>query len=154
MKKINQFIQEKLRLDRNININTSFSDEELRKDYSEVSGAYTKAEKQKFCEKYDIISTKIREIQLVILDHLRENRKNKKEFTKEDFQDIIRYDLPEKYEKFIEYLDKEPIKFVKFLLKTYENIIQRNHISILNPRSIADKYKVKRYNQLKKYLNL
>ena len=76
---INNFIQEKLKIGKTsfmleklkinsqsqINTKQSFTDEELMKDYNEVSGAYTKAEKQEFAIKYDIVTNKIREIQIV-----------------------------------------------------------------------------------------
>ena len=150
-----KLIDEKLIINKNLNIKEKeFTDEELRNDYNEVSGAYTKAEKEPFKDKYGVNSNKFRDIQLVILDHLRENRQKKKEFTSNDFRDFMRLEPSERYEKFAELLDKEPKEFVEFLLKTYEGIIKHNHINIWNPRSIADKSKVKRLQNLQKYLGV
>lgn len=156
MKNLKEKILEKLTITANSKINQEkiFTDEELRNDYSEVGGAYTKAEKQVFCNKYHVNSNKIREIQIVILDKLRENRQTKKEFTQDDVHDFLRYDLPEKYEKFVDYLDKEPKEFVEYILESYKDIIKRNRIVIYAPRSIADKHTIKRYEQLKKYLGM
>ena len=155
MKNLKDIISEKLIINKNLNIKEKeFTDEELRDDYTEVSGACTKAEKEPFKDKYGVNSNKFRDIQLVILDHLRENRKKKKDFTADDFRDFIRLEPSERYEKFAELLDKEPKEFVEFLLKTYEGIIKHNHINIWNPRSIADKSKVRRLQNLQKYLGV
>ena len=155
MKNLKDIISEKLIINKNIKVKEKeFTDEELRNDYNEVSGAYTKTEKETFKDKYGVNSNKIRDIQLVILDHLRENRKKKKDFTTDDFRDFMRLEPSERYEKFAELLDKEPKEFVEFLLKTYEGIIKHNHINIWNPRSIADKSKVKRLQNLQKYLGV
>ena len=155
MKNLKDIIVEKLIINKNLNIKEKeFTDEELRDDYNEVSGAYTKAEKEPFKDKYGVNSNKIRDIQLVILDYLRENRKKKKDFINDDFTDFIKLDPPERYEKFAELLDKENKEFVEFLLKTYEGIIKRNRINILNPRSISDKSIIKRLTNLKKYLGV
>lgn len=150
-----KLINEKLIINKNLNIKEKeFTDEELRNDYEEVSGAYTKAEKEPFKDKYGVNSNKIRDIQLVILDHLRENRQKKKKFTVDDYKDFIRLEPPERYEKFAELLDNEPKEFIEFLLKIYEGIIKINHINILNPRSSADKSRVRRLQNLKKYLGV
>ena len=155
MKNLKDIISEKLIINKNIKVKEKeFTDEELRDDYEEVSGAYTKAEKEPFKDKYGVNSNKFRDIQLVILDHLRENRKKKKDFTADDFRDFIRLEPSERYEKFAELLDKEPKEFVEFLLKTYKRIIKRNNINIWNPRSIADKSRVKRLQNLQKYLGI
>jgi len=155
MKDLKDIISEKLIINKNLNIKEKeFTDEELRDDYNEVDGAYTKAEKEPFKDKYGVNSNKIRDIQLVILDHLRENRKKKKDFTTNDFRDFMRLEPSERYEKFAELLDKEPKEFVEFLLKTYEDMIKRGHINIWNPRSIADKSKVRRLQNLQKYLGI
>ena len=155
MKNLKNIILEKLIINKNLNIKEKeFTDEELRNDYNEVSGAYTKAEKETFKDKYGVNSNKFRDIQLVILDHLRENRKKKKDFTTDDFRDFMRLEPSERYEKFAELLDKETKEFVEFLLKTYEGIIKHKHINIWNPRSIADKSTVRRLTNLKKYLGV
>lgn len=154
MKNLIQFIQEGIKINSKSKINTklSFNDDELRHDYNEVSGAYTKAEKQVFAKKYEITSNKIREIQLVILDYLRENRLKKNKFTNDDVKDFLRYDLPEKYDKLEEYLNKEQIDFIKYVLEYYKGFttkISKNPMQ----RSMHDKYILKRVSQFEKYLS-
>ena len=151
---LEKLINEKLIINKNLNIKEKeFTDEELRNDYNDVSWA-TKTEKEPYKDKYGVNSNKFRDIQLVILDHLRENRQKKKDFTTDDFRDFMRLNPPERYEKFSELLDKESKEFVEFLLKTYETIIKHKHINIWNPRSIADKSTVRRLTNLKKYLGV
>ena len=90
MKDLKDIISEKLIINKNLNIKEKeFTDEELRNDYNEVSGAYTKAEKEPFKDKYGVNSNKFRDIQLVILDHLRENRKKKKDLKIDDLRDYM-----------------------------------------------------------------
>jgi hypothetical protein len=155
MKQIIEFINEKLIINKNIKVNEKeFTDDELRKDYNLIDSNITKEKKKEFKEKYNVDSNSLNEIQRVILDRLRDNRHNKREYDRNDFRDILRYNLPGEYDELVEYLNKEPKEFVKFLLKIYENIIKHNNININAPRSIADKCRVKRYNYLKKYLNI
>lgn len=151
MKDINSFIKEGLKITSKTKVNQQikFSDEELRDDYKEVAGATTKAEKQKIANKYGIQSNKIREIQLVILDHLRDNRHDKKEYDVADFAYFVAYGQSEKYDKYKEYLEKEPIEFVEYVLKQYQDSVK----NIKYPRSLNDKYKFKRIDQLTKFLH-
>lgn len=153
MIKLQDYIQEKLQLNDKSKIKTlgPFTDEELMDDYSEVGGAYTKAEKEKFAMKYGINTNKIREIQIVILNYLRDNRQKKKEFEITDFQNFTRYDLPEKYEKLEEYLDQETEEFLKFVLHKYKEMAE---LFRFNARSIADRHVMKRISQLEKYLGI
>lgn len=153
MIKLQDYIQEKLQLNDKSKIKTlgPFTDKELMDDYNEVKGAYTKAEKEKFAMKYGINTNKIREIQIVILNYLRDNRQKKKEFEITDFQNFTKYDLPEKYEKLKEYLDKETEEFLKFVLHKYKELFD---ISRYNERSIAGRHVMKRISQLEKYLGI
>ena len=159
MKSINKYIQEKYLIDDNYSSKV-YTDEELRQDYDKLGGWLTKTEKQVYAQKYGINSNKAREIQIAILNELRNNRQNKKEFTDEDLRNFTRYDIKEKeYEK---YLDQEPIEFVYALFKKYETTCKKRnlirYISVMNQRdwnyrmSISDKYSLKKYVQLKKYL--
>lgn len=149
MKSLKIVIFEKLILNKNSKEKT-FSDEELMHDYNEVWSATTKAEKKTIADKYGINIYKIRDIQLHILDLLRENRKNKHEFDENDIKNFFRYDIPEKYDKFLSYIEKEPKEFVEFILEKYKKL--RNKI---NPvyQSAADKRVMKIYNNLTRYLN-
>ena len=155
MKQIVNYIFEKLIL--NKSVKSGFTDEELMKDYNEVSYAYTKSEKKQIADKYGITILKIRDIQLAILDLLRKNRNKKKEFTNKDISNFFRYDIPDTYNKFIKYLDEEPIEFIEYLRQFYEEKINKE------PRikkyryypqmlSIADRHLLKILDNLEKYL--
>lgn len=150
MKHIESFITEKLRINKNIKLDT-FTDEELRNDYHEIKGAYLKAEKQKLAEKYDSESLKIRDIELIILDKLRDNRHKKTTYDEEDFNDFVRLDPPDR--KLKEYLDKEPIEFVEYLYKRYESIVKKRNLFKYKNMSIADKHILKLYEIYKSYLH-
>lgn len=153
MKTLKNKILEGLKINSKSKINyVYFTDEELRNDYEEVSMAYTKAEKQKFANKYGIQSNKILEIQQRIVEILRDNRQEKKKFDMEDFKDFIRLNLPEKYDKLKEYFDKEPKEFLDFYYEYYNK--QTNSCRRLPSYNISSKqrYLIKRYNQIKKYL--
>ncbi len=156
MKTITNYIFEKFRIGKDTEIkDDTFSVEELRKDYSEVGGAYTKAEKDEFKLKYGVDSNKIRNIQLVILDHLRALRHQKKKFDKNDFIDFIRFDLTsDKYENWKSYLEQEPDEFVEFLLDYYkrEKIARINTDLPPSRLSYADRSVLRIFNNLKKYL--
>ena len=159
---INNFIQEKLKINSKSQVNTKqkFTDEELRHDYTAVNGAYTKAEKIEYARKYDIDSNKFREIQLVILDKLRENRHNKKEYDENDVRDFYRMNIPDTpYKKSKEFFDKEPIEFIEYLKTFFENESQhfrRAQISMkrfgYRGMSIADRHQINMYNNVVKYL--
>ena len=161
MKSIINYIVEKLKINSQSKINqNNFTDEELRNDYDEVENAMTKVEKQAFAQKYGIQSNKYRDIQLVILDRLRENRQDKKKFDKDDITDFNRFDIKDK--EYIDYLDQEPIEFVETLFEYYEDQAKKRNLlkwaNVVNQRNIgyrisfADKYLLKKYNTLKTYL--
>ena len=159
---INNFIQEKLKINSKSQVidNTKFTDEELRNDYSAVDGAYTKAEKQEYAIKYDIMTNKFKEIQLVILDKLRENRHNKKEYDENDVRDFYRMNVPDTpYKKSKDFFDKEPIEFIEYLKSYFENESQHFRRAQLSMKrfgyhgmSIADRHQINMYNNVVKYL--
>lgn len=154
MKQIENFINEKLIINKNTKVEKKeFTDNELRDDYQEVSTSYTKAEKEKFCEKYGLNTTKIRDIQIAILNELRENRKKKNTYKDSDVVDFIRYDISNVPAKFNSYLDEEPKEFVEAILKYYEKKDAKRYNSI-RPWNLSanDKYILKRIDLLKKYL--
>ena len=79
MRNLNQFIIERLKINKDTKVNHyKFSDEELMKDYDEIAYAYTKAEKMPIAKKYGVTSIRIKDIQQVILTKLRDNRHIKK----------------------------------------------------------------------------
>ena len=160
---INNFIQEKLKINSKsqVNIKQKFTDEELRHDYTAVNGAYTKAEKQEYALKYDIMTNKFREIQLVILDKLRENRHNKKEYDEKDVHDFYRMNIPDTpYRKSKEFFDKEPIEFIEYLKSYFENESEHfkrarqslRRFGSFSRISIADRHQLNMYNNVIKYL--
>ena len=151
MNNIINFIQEKLKISSSSKINRSFTDEELKDDYSEITGAYLKSQKEPIAAKYNVTSIKIRDIQLAILDELRENRKNKKEFTTDDVRYFIKYNAPDSYTRYKSYLDKESKEFVEYLLEYYKNR-GKNISPYPGKQSMADKYVLKKINHLQKYL--
>ncbi len=159
MKQLDLFILEKLHLGKTLHPdNIILDDNVLMDDYGEVASATTKAEKLKIANKYGIKSNKIREIQLAILDILRDNRHNKKDFTDLDIRAFFRYDVPDSYNKLKEYLDKEPIEFVEFLKEHTNKLIDKNpyvkkYQFAPERLSYADRRLINRRNNLEKYLN-
>jgi len=152
MNNIIDFIQEKLKISSFTKINKlNFTDEELMDDYSKAINAYTKDQKEPLIQKYNVSTGRIKDIQLAILDELRENRKNKTEFTKTDVLFFIKYDVPESYPKYKTYLDKESKDFIEYLLEYYKNR-GRNISPYAGKQSIADKYVLKKISYLQKYL--
>ena len=123
MKYIVNYINEGIKIGSNTKVNNfNYSDEEMRKDYNDVSNCYTKAEKQKYARKYGVNSNKFREIQLVILDFLRKNRFKKKDYDVNDVRDFYRIDIPDTpYRKSKDFFDKEPIEFIEYFKSFFEN---------------------------------
>ena len=77
MKSLFSFV-EGLKIGSHTNIRKQiFTDDELRKDYKDVEYAITKAEKQQYANKYRLNTNRFRDIQIAILNHLRNNRNNK-----------------------------------------------------------------------------
>ena len=127
------------------------SDEELEKDYQAVWGSTTKAEKKLIGDKYGCTDYRMKPIMQVILDKFRENRFNKKEFTKEDIKHFWRYDMGDSYDKLKPYLKQEPEAFIVYMYNIYHEKCK----PILNTyyRSYADKRLIKIKDNLKKYLD-
>jgi hypothetical protein len=141
-------IYEGIKLSSNSKVNYEYSDEELMKDYSKITNAYLKKDKEQIADKYNVSSIKIRDIQIAILDKLRENRKKKDSFDRNDIVYFIKYDIPEN--KYNNYLQEESDEFVEYLLQHYEK-----RARLINRRyslSAADKFILKRIDKIKKYL--
>ncbi len=150
MKSINNYLSEALiKKDTVLKGYQKFTDEELRYDYNTITYATTKAEKLPIAQKYGVKTIRIKNIQIAILEKLRENRHNKKEFTNDDIKDFFRLDIPERYERMKEYLDKEPIEFIEYLLKYLEGQAKRIRYPYL---SYSDKALVNRISKIKNYL--
>ena len=152
MKKLTEHIIEALKIGSKSKVNQkgNFTDEELMDDYNAVGDSFSKSDKKPFMEKYGVNINKIRDIQINILDRLRENRHNKKQFNDEDVKYFIRYDLPwAKYDKVKTYLDEEPKEFLEYALSYYDKKAKKIHPF---RQSIAEKYTLRIYNSLKRYL--
>lgn len=147
MKNINNYISEKLNV-KDIKIK-NFTDEELLNDYETVRMAYTKKEKEPLAIKYDVSSIKMRDIELAILDKLRENRFNKKEYERQDISNFYKYDIPDRYDRLKIYLDKEPKEFIKYLLDFLIDKAKKYNKNYLSP---ANKHTIRTIANLKKYL--
>lgn len=162
MIKLYNYIIEKLVINKNIGNTNSFTDEELRNDYSAVWGSISLSDKKPYKEKYGVNSNKKEDIQQAILLQLRNNRNKKNKFDEKDIRDFNRLEYKEK--EFFDYLDEEPKEFVKVLYDHYEEYCKKHDlikwISVMNQRdwnyrmSYADKNQLKTYVKLKKYLNL
>lgn len=147
MKNLNNYILEKLNV-KDIKIK-NFTDEELLNDYETVRMAYTKKEKEPLAIKYDVSSIKMRDIELAILDKLRENRFNKKEYERQDISNFYKYDIPDRYDRLKIYLDKEPKEFIKYLLDFLIDKAKKYNKNYLSP---ANKHTIRTIANLKKYL--
>ena len=153
MKNLIEFIKEGLKITSNTKVNDfNYTEEEMRDDYKKVLWCTEKKEKQIYADKYGIQSNKIHEIGIRIAEFLRENRHKKKKFDELDFTDYIHLDIPQKYDKLKEYFDKEPKEFLDFLYKYYDNKTIRTRNYAPSRLSINDRYQIKRYNQIKTYL--
>ena len=151
MKEIINFIKEGLKINKNTKVHKdNFTDDELMEDYECVGGAFSKSDKEPYMIKYDVDINKIRDIQIAILKKLRENRQKRKEFNDKDVIYFLRFDMPwARYDKLKTYLDEEPKEFLEYALQYYEKKAKRIHPY---RQSIADKYILRIYNNLKKYL--
>ena len=151
MKNINEFIFEKFLISKDTSILNpkDFTDEELMDDYNTVRNACTKAEKKEVADKYGITDLRIRPIQIEILKILREKRKDKKEFTKNDITNFMRFDIPETYNKMEAWLKEESNEFVEYLLEYYKERAKKIHS--VN-KSINDKHILRILSNIQKYL--
>ena len=160
---INNFIQEKLKINSKSQVNTkqTFTDEELRNDYQEVKNAFSKSEKLPFMQKYDVDANKIEVICQKILELLRENRHNKKEYDEKDVHSFYRMNIPDTpYKKSKEFFDKEPIEFIEYLKSYFENESEHFKRARQSLRrfgqysriSAADRHQLTMYNNVIKYL--
>ena len=159
---INNFIQEKLKINSKSKLSAqSFTDEELRNDYKEIKNAFSKSEKLPFMQKYDVDANKIEVICQKILELLRENRHNKKDYNADDAIDFYRMNIPDTpYRKSEEYFEKEPIEFIEYLKEYFEKESQPfkrareafRRIGKISGVSMADRHQITMYNNVIKYL--
>lgn len=153
MKNLVGFIKEGLKITSNTKVNDfDYTEEEMRDDYRELFWSTKNTDKQFYGNKYGIQSNKIHEIKIRIAELLRENRHKKKKFDKSDFADFIYLDIPSEYNELKEYFDKEPKEFLDFLYNYYDKKTIRIRNLAPSSLSINDRYQIKRYKQIKRYL--
>lgn len=151
MKNLNTFIIERLKLTKDSKIELqTFSDEELMKDYDEITYACTKAEKLPIAKKYGVTTIRIKDIQQAILIKLRDNRHIKKDFTEDDVRNFFRLDVPERYNRMKEYLDQESTEFIEYLLEYLKEKAKKIRYPYL---SYSDKTLLNRIKNIEKYVN-
>ena len=147
MKSIVEFIRESM---------NNFSKEELHADYQKVSDV-TGQEKKDLIAKYGVESKKAQDIKNRILEILRELRKEKKNFDKEDITDFLRlHDYVTT--RMIEGLKEEAKEFSTYLKDYYFDRLKSRKLenyalttSLNNYRlSIADKDLIKTYQKISK----
>lgn len=147
MKSIVEFIRESM---------NKFSKEELHADYQKASDV-TGQEKKDLIAKYGVESKKAQDIKNRILEILRELRKEKKNFDKEDITDFLRlHDYVTT--RMIEGLKEEAKEFTTYLKDYYFDRLKSRKLenyalttSLNNYRlSIADKDLIKTYQKISK----
>ena len=116
-----------------------YTKQELRRDYEEA--AY---DRKNLSVKYGV-PAKSKDIQEKINSILKEIRSTQTEFDKDDMRDWFRLDP--KVTKLSQYLDGEPIAFVKMLQADYESRAKRGG------NSIAGKYARNMYEKITVWLN-
>jgi len=135
---------------------SKFSDEELYNDYKKASDV-TGQEKKDLISKYGIETKKAQDIKNKILNILKENRKNKKNFTDQDVLDFQRlHDYVTS--RMVEGLKDESKEFATYLKNYYFEILKRRKIdkyALLTSLSsymfsIADKDSIRTYQKIAK----
>lgn len=119
--------------------NIKFTKEELRRDYQDAG-----YDRKNLSIKYNTFA-KGKDIQEKINSILKEIRSTQTEFDIEDMRDWFRLDP--KITKLSQYLDGEPIAFVKMLQKDYESRAKRGG------NSIAGKYAWNMFDKITAWLN-
>lgn len=140
--------------------------EELRNDYKNVdSWEISNAEKKELAVKYGSPTNKAKDIQKMILLRLKELRKSRIDFTKEDIKDFKELNTNiSVYNRFAEAISEEPMEFARFFFesvkssleeKGWDKYIKWTSAQIKNC-VMRDRFKVeslvKNYNFLDKYL--
>jgi hypothetical protein len=133
---------------------------ELIADYTLLNEYPSMNEKKALAAKYGIESKKAKEIQEMVLVAMRGERKTRTEFDEIDLRYFSRFDIPETYAKAVPYYELESIEFLNYVLNVYwGNVVEKkleNKLSLANSRGYgicaAHKYIIKRYLNLKRYL--
>ena len=134
---------------------------ELIADYTLLNEYPSMNEKKALAAKYGVDSKKAKDIQEMVLVAMRGERKTRTEFDEIDLRYFSRFDIPETYAKAVPYYELESIEFLNYVMGVYwENLVTRKldkKVDLVNIRgtyhlSISDKYAIRRYLNIKKYL--
>lgn len=134
---------------------------ELIADYTLLNEMPSMSEKKALATKYGIESKKAKEIQNMVLVAMRGERKTRTIFDDTDLRYFLKFDIPEKYDKAVKFYELESPDFLRYIMNVFWNkLVERkldNKLTYVNSRdtyylSIADKYLIRRYLNVKKYL--
>ena len=134
---------------------------ELIADYTLLNEYPSMNEKKALAAKYGIESKKAKEIQEMVLVAMRGERKTRTEFDDIDLRYFTKFDIPETYAKAVPYYELESIEFLNYVMGVYwEKLVARKldkKVDLVNSRgtyqlSVADKYAIRRYINIKRYL--
>ena len=134
---------------------------ELIADYTLLNEYPSMNEKKALATKYGIDSKKAKEIQEMVLVAMRGERKTRTEFDDIDLRYFTKFDIPETYAKAVPYYELESIEFLNYVMGVYwEKLVARKldkKVDLVNSRgtyqlSVADKYAIRRYLNIKRYL--
>lgn len=134
---------------------------ELIADYTLLNEYPSMNEKKTLAAKYGSESKKSKEIQNMVLVAMRGERKTRTEFDEIDLRYFSKFDIPETYSKAVTYYELESIEFLNYVMGVYwEKLVARKldkKVDLVNSRgtyqlSVADKYAIRRYLNIKRYL--
>lgn len=146
MKTLTQYINEV----ENDNEYLGYSFEEMVQDYKALSGMSSLKDRKVLGQKYGINSGKTKDVENAILSQMREERKTRKDYTKDDINYYYRIDTPDKKKIGLESTD-----FILFMKDVFyadlekKNLIKK--IALAKSRDWnyymtgADKYAIARY---------
>lgn len=135
---------------------------ELIADYICLSECPSINEKKVLATKYSLDTKKAKEIQNMILVALRDERKTRNEFDEIDLLYFSKFDIPETYTKARTYYELESIEFLKFVINNHWKTLVKRKLEkktdLVNTHgtyqlSVSDKYTIRRYLNIKKYLD-
>ena len=146
MKTLTQYINEV----ENDNEYLGYSFDEMVQDYKALSGMSSLKDRKVLGQKYGIDSGKTKDVENAILSQMREERKTRKDYTKDDINYYYRIDTPDKKKIGLESTD-----FILFMKDVFyadlekKNLIKK--IALAKSRdwnyymTAADKYAIARY---------
>ena len=140
--------------------------EELRNDYKNAGSLeISNTEKKELAAKYGSPTNKFKDIQKMILLRLKELRKSRTDFTKEDIKDFTELNTNiSVYNRFVEAIAEEPVEFARFFFESVKNSLEEKgwdkyikwSSTQIKNCMMRDRFKVenlvKNYNFLDKYL--